>query len=50
MVNEGCLKVPNVRLDVKDPVKLHGFQDRTGKNFQKTFDGLLRLYPASGPS
>ena len=41
-LNEGCLSVPNVRLDVKRPSKITmDFQDRTGKKFSKQFDGLL---------
>ena len=35
-LNEGCLSVPNVRLDVKRPSKITmDFQDRTGKKFSK---------------
>ena len=40
-LNEGCLSVPNVRLDVKTSKITMDFQDRTGKKFSKQFDGLL---------
>ena len=41
-LNEGCLSVPNIRLDVKRPSIIHmEYQDRTGKKFTEKFDGLL---------
>lgn len=41
-LNEGCLSVPGVRLDVKRPsVITLKYQDRNGDAFTKNFDGLL---------
>jgi len=41
-MNEGCLSVPDVRLDVKRPNKIIlKYQDRNGKKFTNEFDELL---------
>ena len=41
-MNEGCLSVPNVRLDVKRSNKIIlKYQDRNGKKFTNEFDELL---------
>lgn len=41
-MNEGCLSVPDVRLDVKRPSKIIlKYQDRNGKKFTNEFDELL---------
>ena len=41
-LNEGCLSVPDIRLDIKRSNKITlKYQDRNGKAFSKEFDGLL---------
>ena len=41
-MNEGCLSVPDVRLDVKRPNKITlKYQDRHGNKFTNEFDALL---------
>ena len=41
-MNEGCLSVPDVRLDVKRSNKITlKYQDRNGNNFTNDFDALL---------
>lgn len=41
-MNEGCLSVPDVRLDVKRSNKITlKYQDRYGNNFKNDFDALL---------
>ena len=41
-MNEGCLSVPDVRLDVKRPNKIIlKYQDRHGNKFTNEFDALL---------
>ena len=41
-MNEGCLSVPDVRLDVKRPNKITlKYQDRYGNKFTNEFDALL---------
>ena len=41
-LNEGCLSVPDIRLDIKRSNKITlKYQDINGKAFSKEFDGLL---------